>query len=59
MFKTREWDNEGNNTNMLMSIRVPAFERDSKVLIKMYAEHNEMAVIRYSWMNVIGNCNPN
>lgn len=59
MFKTKEsMNNFKDTTDMLMSIRVPAFERDSKVLIKIYAEHNNMAVIRYSWMNVIGNCEP-
>merc|ERR1712093_410846 len=59
MFKTKEsMNNFKDTTDMLMSIRVPAFERDSKVLIKIYAEHNNMAVIRYSWMNVIGNGEP-
>lgn len=41
-----------------MAVRVPTFDRDSNVLIKMYAEHGEMAAVRYAWTYVKANGYP-
>lgn len=41
-----------------MAVRVPTFDHDSNVLIKMYAEHGEMAAVRYAWTRVKANRYP-